>query len=54
MDINQRLTDLERRGLADKPTIEIVLRIKKRLSDYWQVDVGTPLVATLLFHLACA
>ena len=54
MDINQRLTDLERRGLADKPTIEIVLRIKKRLSDYWQADVGTPLVATLLFHLACA
>ena len=54
MDINHRLSDLETRGLVDHETIQIVLRIKQRLSDRWRANVTTPLVDMLLFHFACA
>lgn len=51
------LDQLERwksRGQINQPIIDVVYRLRARLEHQWQVDTHSPLVETLLFHIACS
>lgn len=54
MKLHDQLERWKQRGQINQRIIDHIFLIKHRLKHYWNADVDTPLVAMLLFHIACS